>query len=529
MISWNAANNAIDYNVEYGPSGFAQGTGTIITTPDTFTVLSGLTTTTSYDVYVQTNCTSDNSVWQGPITFTTTVSCPAPVLSGAFVWPNQIQFNWTPNISASYVQWAIIPNGTPITAAVFNTDTNSGTARDSSLTPSTAYTVWLRDSCGPGDVSAWATFNVTTSCAPTAAPYFDDYDLFVNAANGIIGSENCWWWNQNYTGGPFWRTNSGGTVSSNTGPVAGSGGSGQYMYLETSTGPGSSEVWSPDLDISGMSNPELSFEYHMYGATMGTMQVSVVADTLNTVIWSISGQQQNSGTDPWTEATVDLSPYLIYGVIEIRFSGNRNGSWTGDMAVDNFSIDEAPLCMPVMNLSASNIDASSATLSWSSADPAATSWEVEYGPAGFTQGSGTIVTATDTFYNITGLTNGAVYTYYVSEICSNGNGNSPSMSGNFTTPLCAAANSCQFTVIMGDTYGVGWSGTLIGIEQNGVIVDAFGKGFTSGNSDTTTVTLCDGYASNVVVLNPGSWSEEASLTSSILLGPQLQAGLPALY
>jgi hypothetical protein len=509
-ISWAAANNAVDYNVEYGPSGFAQGTGTIITTPDTFTVISGLTTTTSYDVYVQTNCASDNSVWQGPITFTTTVSCPAPVLSGAFVWPNQIQFNWTPNISASYVQWAIIPNGTAISAAVLNTDTNSGTARDSSLTPSTAYTVWLRDSCGPGDVSAWATFNVTTSCAPTAAPYFDDYDLFVNAANGIIGSENCWWWNQNYTGGPFWRTISGGTASGNTGPTAGSGGSGQYMYLETSTGPGSAEVWSPDLDISGMSNPELSFEYHMFGATMGTLEVSIVADTLNTVIWSISGQQQNSGSDPWLEASVDLSPYLIYGVVEIRFSGNRNGSFTGDMAVDNFSVDEAPLCMPVMNLSASNIDASSATLSWSSADPAATSWEVEYGPAGFTQGSGTMVTVTDTFYNITGLTNGAVYKYYVSEICSNGNGNSPSMSGNFTTPLCAPANSCQFTVIMGDTYGDGWSGTVIGIEQNGVIVDAFGSSFNNGYGDTTTVTLCDGYATNVVVQNPGTWSDEAS-------------------
>lgn len=510
MISWTAANNAIDYNVEYGPSGFAQGTGTIVTTPDTFTVLSGLTTTTSYDVYVQTNCSSDNSVWQGPITFTTTVSCPAPVFTNAFIWPNQVQFNWTPNISASYVQWAVLPLGTAISASVMNTDTNSGTARDSSLMPSTAYTIWLRDSCGPGDVSAWATFNVTTSCAPTVAPYYNDYDLFVSAAGGIIGSENCWWWNQNYTGGPFWRTISGGTGSFNTGPSAGSGGSGQYMYLETSTGAGSSEVWSPDLDISGMSNPELSFEYHMYGATMGTLAVSVVADTLNTVIWSISGQQQNSGTDPWIEATVDLSPYLVYGVIEIRFSGNRNGSFTGDMAVDNFSIDEAPLCFPVTNLSASNIDASSATLSWSSADPAATSWDIEYGPAGFTQGSGTMVTSTDTFYNITGLTNGAVYTYYVSEVCSNGNGNSPSVSGNFTTPLCAAANSCPFTVIMGDTYGDGWSGTVIGIEQNGVIVDAFGSGFTSGNSDTTTVTLCDGYATNVVVQNPGTWSDEAS-------------------
>ena len=128
------------------------------------------------------------------------------------------------------------------------------------------------------------------------------------------------------------------------------------MYLETSTGPGSSEVWSPDLDISGMSNPELSFEYHMYGATMGTMAVSIVADTLNTVIVIPASSKLRA---PIHGSSVDLSPYLICR-IEIRFSGNRNGSFTGDMAVDNFSIDEAPLCAPVTNLSASNITGSSA-------------------------------------------------------------------------------------------------------------------------------------------------------------------------
>lgn len=62
------------YRVEWGPSGFTPGTGTVVNTPDTFLQLNGLTTGNAYQYYVQRNCVGTGnglSVASGPRNFTT--------------------------------------------------------------------------------------------------------------------------------------------------------------------------------------------------------------------------------------------------------------------------------------------------------------------------------------------------------------------------------------------------------------------------------------------------------------------------
>src|SRR5690606_35493970 len=60
------------WNVQYGPSGFALGSGTTVSTSSNPFALGSLSPNTSYDVYVQTDCgAGDLSVWVGPINFTT--------------------------------------------------------------------------------------------------------------------------------------------------------------------------------------------------------------------------------------------------------------------------------------------------------------------------------------------------------------------------------------------------------------------------------------------------------------------------
>ncbi len=62
------------YRVEWGPSGFTPGTGTIVNTPDTFLALNSLTTGASYQYYVSRNCTGTGnglSIAAGPKNFTT--------------------------------------------------------------------------------------------------------------------------------------------------------------------------------------------------------------------------------------------------------------------------------------------------------------------------------------------------------------------------------------------------------------------------------------------------------------------------
>src|SRR5690606_13093582 len=73
-----------------------------------------------------------------------------------------------------------------------------------------------------------------------------------------------------------------------------------------------------------------------------------------------------------------------------------------------------PTCMFPLNLSAVNISATSVSLSWMSTG---TLFDIEYGPAGFTPGTGTIIPGVGNPYVLSGLTGGVAYDYYVRQDC----------------------------------------------------------------------------------------------------------------
>ena len=61
-------NNGFGYTVEYGPEGFALGSGTQLTTIDTFITITGLSASTGYDFYVRPACSATED---GPWSFAT--------------------------------------------------------------------------------------------------------------------------------------------------------------------------------------------------------------------------------------------------------------------------------------------------------------------------------------------------------------------------------------------------------------------------------------------------------------------------
>ncbi|MDP1622542.1 MAG: T9SS type A sorting domain-containing protein [Bacteroidales bacterium] len=72
-------------------------------------------------------------------------------------------------------------------------------------------------------------------------------------------------------------------------------------------------------------------------------------------------------------------------------------------------------CITPVDLNVSNITVNSANLFWTSS---AELWNIEYGPVGFVQGTGTMITGTDQNpYPLTGLTSGYAYSYYVQSDC----------------------------------------------------------------------------------------------------------------
>lgn len=77
-------------------------------------------------------------------------------------------------------------------------------------------------------------------------------------------------------------------------------------------------------------------------------------------------------------------------------------------------------CLPPTLLTATNITQTGADLNWTEAG-AATSWDLEWGPAGFTQGNGTMVTGLTTKpYILTNLPTNSKYDFYVRSNCGQG-------------------------------------------------------------------------------------------------------------
>ena len=74
------------------------------------------------------------------------------------------------------------------------------------------------------------------------------------------------------------------------------------------------------------------------------------------------------------------------------------------------------VCPDVTGLATSNVTTNSVTLNWD-VNPMAQSWNIEYGPTGFTQGQGTQVNSTTNSYVVTGLSDGVTYDFYVKAVC----------------------------------------------------------------------------------------------------------------
>ncbi|MFK8045432.1 MAG: hypothetical protein AB8B72_08050, partial [Crocinitomicaceae bacterium] len=100
-IDWTVGNIETAWNVQWGPSGFLIGTGTIVNANTNPFTLQGVTPDSQLDYYVQAECGTDGtSNWVGPFTFTTNVFCPVPTGLGVNnVETNQADIFW--NVSGT--------------------------------------------------------------------------------------------------------------------------------------------------------------------------------------------------------------------------------------------------------------------------------------------------------------------------------------------------------------------------------------------------------------------------------------------
>jgi hypothetical protein len=155
----------------------------------------------------------------------------------------------------------------------------------------------------------------------------------------------------------------------------------------------------------------------------------------------------NFSEDVWASHEYELSSYVgqtIYVAFKYR------GDYADEIYIDDFSIAPPPSCFPVTSLEATANSLTEVEISWT-AGGTETEWTYEFGPTGFTQGSGTLtVTGPNNPITLGGLTSGATYDIYVQANCSGSDGDSSWETISWTMPIAgdtfATATTLPFTI-----------------------------------------------------------------------------------
>lgn len=128
-LSWNTYNPSATILVEYGSTGFAQGSGTVTTVTGNPATLSGLSQATCYDVYLREVCAAgDSSAWIGPVSICTDYTCDPNTVPGAGLVDTFICTPGTLSLSgaSNEIYWEDASGQIYHTGSPYMTDTISG-------------------------------------------------------------------------------------------------------------------------------------------------------------------------------------------------------------------------------------------------------------------------------------------------------------------------------------------------------------------------------------------------------------------
>lgn len=321
------------------------------------------------------------------------------------------------NIQVSSVGTTAL-NGIPVNYQVDNGTIFSGTISNP-LSPNQSSNYTFPDSLtlsGPGvyTITYWINYPgdanasndtlraiVEVYASGTVAPsYTQDFDQFTDCStawgcDAIVCPLSQDWFNvPNIPGighdSIDFRTLSGATGSGGTGPSADhTSGNGKYLYLEGSGNNGSgcqnkeAQLHSPCLDLRGTNQPKLSFWYHMYGNSIGSLAVDVFSNGIwvEDVIPPIVGDQG----DNWFQTEVDLSAFTDE-IIVVRFRGRTGNGWSADLAIDDVNLES----LPRMDFEADRVlSCPGDTISFTDLSSFSNNWQWEISPASFSFVNGT--------------------------------------------------------------------------------------------------------------------------------------------
>ncbi len=332
-------------------------------------------------------------------------SCPAPTAQTVSnITTTSADLDWTTGGASTWdIEWG--PSGFTQGSGTMVTGITSKPYTLSGLSPNTTYDWYVRDDCGGGDQSAWtgpATF--TTECTVLSVPWNEGFEGMASVGLGIV--PGC------MAADGDWTTSDTPAYDYNMMPRTGT----NYIYTKYNA---DDWLFSPPLDLTGGTSYTFSFWYVTDGlsgwttveAKYGTGQTS--GDMTLAIGTPVSGPTNTSYVE-YRGTFTPASSGTFYVAIHVVAT---YAPWA--ITFDDLSVYLTPSCPSPMAQSASNITTTSVDLDWTTGG--ASTWDIEWGPTGFTQGSGTMVTGiTGKPYTLSGLSSGTTYDWYVRDDCGGG-------------------------------------------------------------------------------------------------------------
>ena len=428
-------------------------------------------------------------------------SCPAPYnLIVKDVNDTEAMLSWKERGTATWWEIRYGPQGFALETGMIDyaNDTDHVIAN---LSPDyTSYQAYIRVICAVGDTGSWVgPVSFTTLQAPAILPYIYEFE---------DDTENSKWILLNGNSTNKWHI---GTANNNT-----SHGD-KALYISNSNGAthdyttdSSSYVYAMravHFDLEGVY--EIEFDWQAQGyASYDLLRAFLVPSTYPIVEGSTHGMSGANNTKPteWIDAgkgvlsqqmtwqhhytTVDIAEPKTYHLVFFwkNYTYNRTGSQPPGI-IDNIKIKKQTCNYP-FDIQVQNTTESGASISWSDINNNP-NWEVQYGPAGFTLGTGTITPAINTqTYIIDNLSPDTQYDVYVRAICKIGDVSIWSPKFTFKTHCLPGIITLPYVENF-DSYN---GGTAIQSTRKDVYPYCWVMSKSSPSFDYPYISSVDGYA-----------------------------------
>ena len=301
------------------------------------------------------------------------------------------------------------------------------------LTNSASYDVYVRQVCtGPVYSDNSTVVNFTAACAPANIPYTEDFESLSAPAVPLCNSLEDINGNTTWTG--FENTSASPSETATSGTKS-------IRYNFNNTVAADDWFFTRGLNLTGGTSYRLRFRYKASDGPLFTESIEVkygnqsAASAMTLGSLFSNPNINNSLADPFLEAVVDFTP-ASSGEYYIGFHCNSAAA-KAFLYLDDISVDLTPACPYPFGLSVGSIAATTASVSFSATG---NNFVAEYGPPGFTPGTGgtpgaggTIATGISSPIALSGLTASTTYDVYVRQVCSGPSYSANSISTTFTT------------------------------------------------------------------------------------------------